>query len=28
VQEKIWLGLTQDQTQRLYSWVLNQCDKR
>lgn len=28
VQEKIWLGLTQDQTQRLYSWVLNQCDRR
>ena len=28
VQEKIWLGLTQDQTQRLYNWVLNQCDGR
>jgi hypothetical protein len=28
VQEKIWLGLTQDQTQRLYGWVLDQCDGR
>lgn len=28
VEEKIWLGLTQDQTQRLYGWVLDQCDNR
>jgi hypothetical protein len=26
VREKIWLDLTQDQQQRLYNWVLNECD--
>jgi len=25
VNEKIWLGLTQEQSQRLYGWVLDQC---
>jgi hypothetical protein len=25
VNEKIWLGLTVDQTQRLYGWVMDQC---
>jgi len=27
VQDKIWLGLTQEQTQRLYGWVMDQCDQ-
>jgi len=27
VQEKVWLGLTRDQTQRLYGWVMDQCER-
>jgi hypothetical protein len=27
VREKIWLDLTQDQSQRLYNWVLNECSQ-
>jgi hypothetical protein len=27
VDEKVWLGLTPDQTQRLYGWVMSQCSK-
>jgi hypothetical protein len=27
VDEKVWLGLTPDQTQRLYGWVMSQCTK-
>jgi hypothetical protein len=27
VREKIWLDLTEEQSQRLYNWVLNQCDQ-
>jgi hypothetical protein len=28
LREKVWLGLTQDQMQRLYGWVMDQCDQQ
>ncbi len=27
VNDKVWLGLTQDQEQRLYGWVMDQCEQ-